>query len=906
MKPIYKFPFYGVDISTNFDYTLVEIVFKETPTEEQKVKIEKLSPSLLIYFSWENNCLVALSNDIRHYDIAKIYQTADGLCPEDDDCEERFTAANSQIFAFHTDIERWLKEIHEISPILLAHRSEEKIEDGITELSDWNIWSFEQFHSIAPYFDDTLAKFNFKSIKGEILTDVLFFINTYSTLKLDKKYEDYMYPGRKEFMAFEYGDIEPLKSIANLNYLELVIEKFCVWFTDDHQKIIEKYVTTLLSFEHKISKVTFEWLNEKLFIYFPNINSEIFKTIASKITRQDFIDDFVRRTHYQIENERPIKNTPFFEKLLFIPVLPSSVVFSIETQGSSSLKELYENYMYPGRIEFKAFEKGNIEPLKSITNLDYLNRTLDNFYYWLNDKHQQQIEKYVSLFLSFEDKVSKTTFKKLNQELFLQCKDINSETFKTIASKIINRKFINAIVRKAYLLIEDKKYIESIPLFKKLLLSPVEPDANTGFYINILVVFQKGITGLPTNINRNRLVLEKCLSKNLKNHSVFYNASCLYAEMEEYDKAYEMMKKSLDHYGNRDFMLSNIGTKERFKEFREKTDVIELLQTYNLEPAENPKPRYISNYNAFNTFDVSEIYNDGYFINFANIILINGHVNIAGEFNEVYKTLVEEHKIKEEEKGKISAELNKHIIEENTEKNDQEIVIEEDDKDDEMDEILVIVNGNLTADAITCDKNVLILVMGEVFCDNITHKAITEQGKTNFDFVPSKYYANKEILSTKIRNAFKDITLGNGIGLNEAQGIAEEKNPQELLVLRKEDEKTHWENILTSDLSRCRDSLIAFDSKGMQFHIPRFMIASLYNSLYDEHDFGINVSIALTSVAKLTPYQPDSIDQFSDLTKEQREAICAYLGYLLEDEEYKCFAEQDIRLALDYYWLKTS
>jgi len=178
--------------------------------------------------------------------------------------------------------------------------------------------------------------------------------------------------------------------------------------------------------------------------------------------------------------------------------------------------------------------------------------------------------------------------------------------------------------------------------------------------------------------------------------------------------------------------------------------------------------------------------------------------------------------------------------------------------------------------------------------------------KTDFDPVYQSYDKDIEKLICKIRDAFKDVTLDGGIGLNEAQVICGLADPEYLQALKAGDEETDWENIPVSELNRCRDSLTSFDAKGMQFHIPRFMIAALETGITDdETDFGINVAIALTNVSKITGYQGSSQDQFSNLTEEQRDAVIAFLAHLLEDDDYE-FTRQSIRIALDDYWLKVS
>ncbi len=145
----------------------------------------------------------------------------------------------------------------------------------------------------------------------------------------------------------------------------------------------------------------------------------------------------------------------------------------------------------------------------------------------------------------------------------------------------------------------------------------------------------------------------------------------------------------------------------------------------------------------------------------------------------------------------------------------------------------------------------------------------------------------KEVLITKIRKAFQNVTLENGVGLNQAQGIDDYEDAQTLKKLRAMDEKMNWETIPSSELNRCNSSLSFFDAKGMRFHIPRFMIAELNN----EYSFGL--IFTLTNVS--------SKSQFSDLAKEQREVISLFLEYLLKDDEYE-YERETIRLALDNYW----
>lgn len=83
MKKIYKFPYYGAGEANYFEWTFVEIIFKDEPKQEQKNLIEKNVPFPIGEISWEENCMAAGSGQFSHVDIAKAYQTKDGLDPSD-------------------------------------------------------------------------------------------------------------------------------------------------------------------------------------------------------------------------------------------------------------------------------------------------------------------------------------------------------------------------------------------------------------------------------------------------------------------------------------------------------------------------------------------------------------------------------------------------------------------------------------------------------------------------------------------------------------------------------------------------------------------------------------------------------------------------------------------------------
>ena len=82
-------------------------------------------------------------------------------------------------------------------------------------------------------------------------------------------------------------------------------------------------------------------------------------------------------------------------------------------------------------------------------------------------------------------------------------------------------------------------------------------------------------------------------------------------------------------------------------------------------------------------------------------------------------------------------------------------------------------------------------------------------------------------LRQKIESAFAGVTLQEGIGLYEAQGIDDYASQAQCLAYRAKDEKLNWHNISINDLNRCNSSLSFFDAQGMLFHLPAFLLASL-------------------------------------------------------------------------------
>ena len=148
-------------------------------------------------------------------------------------------------------------------------------------------------------------------------------------------------------------------------------------------------------------------------------------------------------------------------------------------------------------------------------------------------------------------------------------------------------------------------------------------------------------------------------------------------------------------------------------------------------------------------------------------------------------------------------------------------------------------------------------------------------------------------LCRKIETAFEGVTLEDGIGLWEAQGIDDREDEETCARYRARDEKNDWKKVPTDDLSGCNSSPSFLDAKGFRFYLPAFMCAELR----DEHGYGFEFT--------LVQIDQHGRQKFSLLSPLQRAAVRAYLEFLLDDPEYG-FQRQQIERALADCWTEES
>ena len=145
-------------------------------------------------------------------------------------------------------------------------------------------------------------------------------------------------------------------------------------------------------------------------------------------------------------------------------------------------------------------------------------------------------------------------------------------------------------------------------------------------------------------------------------------------------------------------------------------------------------------------------------------------------------------------------------------------------------------------------------------------------------------------LRQKIESAFAGVTLQEGIGLYEAQGIDDYASQAECLAYRAKDEKLDWHNISINDLNRCNSSPTFFDAQGMLFHLPAFLLASLNGDYLHDLTF------------TLIHLGDDRERKFCLFNAEQRAVVADYLQFLLEEPDYIYHHQEIMGALVTGYW----
>jgi hypothetical protein len=149
----------------------------------------------------------------------------------------------------------------------------------------------------------------------------------------------------------------------------------------------------------------------------------------------------------------------------------------------------------------------------------------------------------------------------------------------------------------------------------------------------------------------------------------------------------------------------------------------------------------------------------------------------------------------------------------------------------------------------------------------------------------------KQHVLSLVRAAFAGVTLGEGVGLRQGQGLDDYADAHTLALDRAQDEKRDWLAIPTADLDHCSSSLSFFDAEGMRFHLPAYLVADLEDKLQ-----AADILFHLVYLAN------GAEERFDKLSVAQRFAVREFLLLRLSDPERE-FVHPLIETALREYWV---
>ncbi len=141
-----------------------------------------------------------------------------------------------------------------------------------------------------------------------------------------------------------------------------------------------------------------------------------------------------------------------------------------------------------------------------------------------------------------------------------------------------------------------------------------------------------------------------------------------------------------------------------------------------------------------------------------------------------------------------------------------------------------------------------------------------------------------------IQTAFRDVQLGEGVGLRQGNGLDDYADARTLAAFRADDEKHDWSAISYDDLNRYHWCLAFLDAEGMRFHLPAFLCADLHGRL-----------TSADIVIHLVFFDHIGVSRFALLNESQRNAVREFLLLRLADPNQE-FAHPMIDKALSEYW----
>lgn len=139
-------------------------------------------------------------------------------------------------------------------------------------------------------------------------------------------------------------------------------------------------------------------------------------------------------------------------------------------------------------------------------------------------------------------------------------------------------------------------------------------------------------------------------------------------------------------------------------------------------------------------------------------------------------------------------------------------------------------------------------------------------------------------LIERIRAAFLDVELGDGITIHQAIVLDDRGDRFDEAKARRKDAGVHWTELTCETVQKCNSALSFLDEKGVRFYLPAFMICSLKGGSSLVMDAAIFKLMYEHGVSRRQT-QPKNISAKFDFSPAQIRVIADFLEFLHPEEE---------------------
>lgn len=157
----------------------------------------------------------------------------------------------------------------------------------------------------------------------------------------------------------------------------------------------------------------------------------------------------------------------------------------------------------------------------------------------------------------------------------------------------------------------------------------------------------------------------------------------------------------------------------------------------------------------------------------------------------------------------------------------------------------------------------------------------------------------KEELVAEIEEAFRDVKLGNGIGLYEAEAIDDYANDKVTRQARSKDRDTwcNWTDIPAKDIEYFYSALCFVDIEGMRFLLPAYMKYAVDN--YDSSN-SASIDMSISALLNSPVFVQSDVDEY--FTPKQYCAFARFLRFMVLEAGEDFVDSFSASEAYDKFW----